>query len=129
MSEVFHSSGMMPVFTEAIGSLAGILTTTAFAPQAIRTWRDGGEGLSWSMLTLFGTGVGLWFVYGILRNSGPVMMANGLTGLQVVFIFAVKVWRRRQRMANHPAGSTTTDTLTTCSPPPSATPFTGATSE
>lgn len=79
------------VFTETIGTVAAVLTTIAFAPQAIRTWRDGGEGLSWMMLALFGSGVGLWFVYGVLRGSVPLMLANGLTGIQVGFIFAVKV--------------------------------------
>jgi MtN3 and saliva related transmembrane protein len=82
------------VWTESIGTLAAILKTIAFAPQAIRTWRVGGEGLSWTMLALFGAGVGLWFVYGALHGSGPLMLANGLTGAQVLFIFAVKAWRR-----------------------------------
>jgi MtN3 and saliva related transmembrane protein len=94
MREFLYEPGSISPFTEAIGTLAAILTTTAFAPQAIRAWRIGAEGLSWMMLTLFGTGVGLWFVYGVLRASGPIMLANGLTGLQVAFILAVKVWRR-----------------------------------
>jgi len=79
--------------TEALGFWAGILTTVAFVPQLVRTWRVGGEQLSWLMLTLFGTGVGLWFIYGYLRSSGPLMLANGLTGLQVLFILGLKIWR------------------------------------
>ena len=43
------------------------------------------------MLALFGTGVGLWFVYGILRASFPIVAANGLTEVQVLAIFAIKV--------------------------------------
>jgi len=66
------------VWTESIGTLAAILKTIAFAPQAIRTWRVGGEGLSWTMLALFGAGVGLWFVYGALHGSGPLLQT--LTG-------------------------------------------------
>ncbi len=84
---------MSGFITEAIGTVAGILTTVSFAPQAIRTWRVGGEGLSWAMLVLFGSGVGLWFVYGLLRGSGPIILANGLTELQVLFIFVVKLCR------------------------------------
>jgi MtN3 and saliva related transmembrane protein len=79
--------------TEAIGFWAGILTTVAFAPQVVRTWRVGGEALSWTMLALFGLGVGLWFVYGYLRMSGPLMLANGLTGLQVLIILGLKIRR------------------------------------
>jgi MtN3 and saliva related transmembrane protein len=95
MTGLLHSLAANSFLTEAIGTVAGILTTVAFAPQAIRTWRMGADGLSWTMLVLFGTGVGLWFVYGVLRNSNPIMLANGLTGLQVVFIFAIKVSGRR----------------------------------
>ena len=86
---------MSGLITESIGAVAGILTTISFAPQAIRTWRKGGDGLSWTMLVLFGTGVGLWFVYGLVRNSVPIILANGLTEIQVLFIFAVKVSGRR----------------------------------
>jgi len=75
--------------------VAGILTTISFAPQAIRTWRKAGDGLSWTMLVLFGSGVGLWFVYGWLRNSIPIILANGLTGLQILFILAIKVSGKR----------------------------------
>jgi len=77
--------------TEAIGFWAGVLTTVAFAPQVIQAWRTGGEGLSWMMLALFGTGVGLWFLYGLMRMSGPLMAANGLTGLQVLVLLALKI--------------------------------------
>ncbi len=77
---------------EAIGFWAAVLTTSAFAPQVLRTWRAGGEGLSWITLTLFGLGVGLWFVYGLLRMSGPIMLANGVTGLEVLFLITLKAW-------------------------------------
>ena len=42
------------------------------------------------MLALFGTGVGLWFLYGLMRMSAPLIAANGLTGLQVLFLLALK---------------------------------------
>ena len=43
------------------------------------------------MLALFGTGVGLWFLYGLMLRSGPLMAANGLTGLQILVLLALKV--------------------------------------
>jgi len=52
--------------------------------------------MSWWMLALFGTGVGLWFLYGFLRMSGPVMLANGLTGFEVLLIVSLKGWRAFQ---------------------------------
>jgi MtN3 and saliva related transmembrane protein len=83
----------LTVHAEGIGMAAAALTTGAFAPQVFRTWRLGGQGLSWTMLASFGTGVGLWFLYGYLRMSAPIMLANGLTGLQVIFIAGLKLWR------------------------------------
>jgi len=85
------ASGLAP-YREAIGFWAAVLTTGAFAPQLVRTWKAGGEGLSWTTLTLFGLGVWLWFVYGLLRSSGPIMLANGVTGLEVLFLIALKAW-------------------------------------
>jgi len=92
-------------YTEAIGSCAAVLTTAAFAPQVIRTWRTGGAGLSWLMLTMLGAGVWLWFVYGLLRGSVPIVAANGLTGLQILFLAGLKARHAGKREARYPAGS------------------------
>src|SRR5262245_61283782 len=83
--------------TELIGFWAAVLTTAGFVPQVLRTWRNGGEGLSWWMLASFGTGVGAWFLYGVLRASAPIMLANGLTGFQVLVIAALKVLQARRK--------------------------------
>jgi MtN3 and saliva related transmembrane protein len=89
-------AAFLRVNVEMIGFWAAVLTTAAFAPQVVKTWQTGGHQLSWTMLALFGAGVALWFVYGVLRASGPIMLANGLTGLQVVVILSIKLkgsWR------------------------------------
>ena len=54
------------------------------------------------MLALFGSGVGLWFVYGALKHSFPLMLANGLTGLQVGLIFAIKLCGARFGLVRRP---------------------------
>src|ERR1019366_3412411 len=82
--------------SELIGYCAGMLTTVAFLPQVIRPWRAGGHALSGLMLALFGMGVSLWFVYGLLRNSRPIMLANGVTDLQVLIILVLKLRRARR---------------------------------
>jgi MtN3 and saliva related transmembrane protein len=79
------------MYTEAIGFWAGICTTASFAPQLFETRKNGGHGLSWLMLALFGAGVTLWFVYGILRHSWPIILANGATGAQLVAIAIYKL--------------------------------------
>jgi MtN3 and saliva related transmembrane protein len=78
-------------WVELIGLCAAVLTTVAFAPQVVRTWRLGGHELSWSMLALFGAGLILWFAYGWLRDSVPLMLANGLTAAQVLVMAGVKL--------------------------------------
>jgi len=75
---------------EWIGFAAATLTTVAFVPQVLRTWQMGGRELSWAMLGLFGTGVSLWLLYGILQPSRPLIVANGLTLIQVAAMAAVK---------------------------------------
>ena len=85
------SLAWLQAYTETIGFWAALLTTIAFAPQVIKAWRTGGEGLSWMMLALFGTGVGLWFLYGLMRMSRPLIAANGLTGLQILVLLTLKV--------------------------------------
>ncbi len=75
---------------ETIGFVAGFLTTFAFAPQVYQTWRTGGRDLSWPMLLLFGTGVALWLVYGMILYSLPIILANGLTAIQIAAIVLLK---------------------------------------
>jgi MtN3 and saliva related transmembrane protein len=74
----------------AFGFAAAILTTISFAPQLVRTHRTGGRDLSWAMLLLFGSGVGLWLLYGLFLPSWPVILANAATGAQVVMIALLK---------------------------------------
>ena len=85
------------LYSEGIGACAATLTTVAFAPQVIRTWRSGGAGLSWLMLMMLAVGAWLWFLYGLLRASVPIVAANGLTGLQILFLSGLKAWHARRR--------------------------------
>lgn len=63
-----------------LGLLAGTLTTLAFLPQVLRTWRRrSAADLSFSMLAVFVGGVSLWLAYGWLMDDLPLMIANGVT--------------------------------------------------
>lgn len=65
---------------ELIGSLAGLLTTLAFLPQVIKTWRTGStKDISLWMFVLFCSGVALWLVYGLMIAAMPVILANAVT--------------------------------------------------
>ena len=68
------------MLTTAIGLLATILTTLAYLPQAIKTWRTRSTAdLSLPMFLLMTVGVGLWFVYGLIIGDLPLIAANGVT--------------------------------------------------
>jgi MtN3 and saliva related transmembrane protein len=82
---------ILTAHVETIGYSAAVLTTIAFAPQVARSWRAGGRELSWLMLSMFGTGVGLWLVYGYLRASTPLIVANGVTGIQILALMMIKL--------------------------------------
>lgn len=76
-----------------VGMLAGILTTIAFLPQVIKTWRSrSAEDISAGMLLLFSTGLVLWLVYGIAIRSLPIMLANSVT-LMLTFAILLMKWR------------------------------------
>jgi MtN3 and saliva related transmembrane protein len=78
-------------YIEASGMAGALLTTIAFLPQVVRTWRRGGEGLSYIMLSLFIAGATLWLFYGIAIGSMPIILANGATALQVMIVLALKL--------------------------------------
>ena len=75
-----------------VGSVAAILTTASFVPQAWQTFRTRDvSGISQSMYSLFTTGVALWLVYGILMEAWPIIIANTITTSLALIILLMKV--------------------------------------
>ena len=75
-----------------IGFAAGILTTIAFLPQVILTWRTRrATGVSLGMYAVFTAGTALWLAYGIGIGSMPVIAANGITLVLAFCILAMKI--------------------------------------
>ncbi len=78
--------------TDAIGFLAGTLTTIAFVPQALKMYTTkSGKDVSARMLTIFSVGVILWLIYGIMIESVPVILANVATLIPAGTIIALKI--------------------------------------
>lgn len=78
------------MLTEWLGYLAATLTTAAFLPQVLHTWRRrSARDLSAGWLVTFSLGVVGWLVYGVLTHSRPVIVGNavtlGLTGTLAYF--------------------------------------------
>jgi len=74
---------------DTLGLIAGTLTTAAFVPQVVRTWRTRStRDISLWMFSLFSAGVGLWLLYGIQIGSLPVIAANVVTlALSLVILY------------------------------------------
>jgi MtN3 and saliva related transmembrane protein len=65
---------------EILGLIAATLTTIAFFPQAIHSWRSKDvSGVSLAMYCTFTSGVALWMIYGFLIESLPVILSNVVT--------------------------------------------------
>ena len=73
------------------GYLAGTLTTISFVPQVLRTWKlRETKDFSLAMLLLFAAGMLLWTAYGIWINSFPIIAANVITFVLVLFLIVMK---------------------------------------
>lgn len=87
----------MDHFTTLIGLIAGTLTTMCYLPQVIRTWRTrSARDISLSMLVALDTGIFLWFWYGILIHSFPVILFNGIGFVLVSTMVFMKLFFEKQ---------------------------------
>jgi MtN3 and saliva related transmembrane protein len=71
----------LPAFDPSwIGLAAATLTTTAFAPQAIKAWRTRStQDVSLGMFLMLVVGIALWLTYGLLIDDMPLIAANTVT--------------------------------------------------
>ena len=77
---------------QIIGFIAAILTTGAFAPQAIKTIRTRStQSISLGMYVFFTIGVVFWLIYGIYLMNFPIILANSITLILTGTILAMKI--------------------------------------
>jgi MtN3 and saliva related transmembrane protein len=77
---------------DLLGTAAGTLTTVAFIPQVVKTWRSRStHDISLIMFSLFSLGVLLWLAYGIALGAWPIIVANSVTLTLAGFILAMKI--------------------------------------
>ena len=80
---------------DALGFVAGALTTAAFVPQVVKSWTSRDlAGISLRMYGLFTTGVALWLLYGIALASWPIIVCNAITLLLAGGVLYLKVSHR-----------------------------------
>lgn len=75
-----------------MGTIAAILTTASFLPQAIKTIKTKDtKGISTGMYSMFVVGVFLWIIYGIQLKDMPIIIANVITFVLASIILGFKV--------------------------------------
>lgn len=74
------------------GLIAAFLTTIAFLPQVLRTWRSRStKDISLVMFVVYVTGIVCWLIYGILLNDIPLIASNSVTLVLSGAILALKL--------------------------------------
>lgn len=75
-----------------IGIIAGIITTSALIPQALKIYRTkSAKDISLAMFIFLAVGISLWFVYGILIKELPVIAANLFSLIIISLIIVMKL--------------------------------------
>jgi MtN3 and saliva related transmembrane protein len=78
-----------------VGYVAAALTTVAFVPQALKSWQTRDlSGVSLPMYSLFTAGVAMWFVYGVMLGSWPIIIANAITIILASVVLTLKLMHR-----------------------------------
>lgn len=77
---------------QILGFVAGVLTTAAFVPQVVKTWRTRStHDISLGMFSLFSIGLVLWLGYGFLIDSAPIIVTNLVTLVLALTILFFKL--------------------------------------
>lgn len=75
-----------------LGLAAGALTTIAFVPQVIRTWKTkSAHDLSLGMYSILCTGILLWLIYELIIEDIPIIVANAVTLSLALAILSFKL--------------------------------------
>ncbi|MGB0909162.1 MAG: SemiSWEET transporter [Nitrospirales bacterium] len=79
-------------WTTVLGLIAGMLTTIAFLPQVLKTWKTkSANDVSLGMFLTLCLGIILWIVYGISIHDIPLIVANGVTFILAFTILCLKI--------------------------------------
>ena len=77
--------------SEIFGFAAATLSTIAFLPQVIKTWKtQSAKDVSYALLLTFSTGCFCWVIYGFQVDAQPVIIANTFTLTLNLAILAMK---------------------------------------
>ena len=79
-------------FVTLIGVAAAICTMVSYFPQLQKTWQTGEtDDLSFKMLALLASGLGLWMLYGFAKSDIVILAANAISVMMVLCILGIKL--------------------------------------
>jgi MtN3 and saliva related transmembrane protein len=79
-------------YTSLVGTIAAVLTTVAFIPQAYHSFKTRDlSGVSLPMYSIFTLGVALWLAYGCLLVDWPLIISNAITLALSLLILILKL--------------------------------------
>lgn len=77
---------------EIVGYSASVLSILNQFPQALKVFRSKDtHSISLTMYIIVVVCITLWLVYGILLKDGPLIFANALSLVPIVYIFIMKL--------------------------------------
>jgi MtN3 and saliva related transmembrane protein len=83
----------MPSPIAIVGTIASLLTISAFAPQVYRSWHTRStHDLSYGTLILLVAQSVAWLTYGVLLTDPPLILTNA-----IVFAFAILILVAKRR--------------------------------
>ena len=90
---------MRDLWVEAIGSGAALCSVGSFVPQLVKIVRENdAKAVSLRMYAVTVTGFSLWLIYGLCRQSLPLIASNGLSLTLAAAILMLKLrYRGRSR--------------------------------
>lgn len=89
-------------FIDILGFVAGIFTTIAVLPQIIKSMKTKEvKDVSPIMFGVLMLGVGLWVVYGVLKDDLPIMVTNGISfALNTTMLILMILYRKKNKPSN-----------------------------
>ena len=88
------------------GTAAAVLSTAAFIPQVLKTWKTKkAEDVSYVLLIAFCSGCFCWVIYGYLIQAYAVLIANTITLSLNLVILGLKLSFDNAKPAQEPSDS------------------------
>jgi len=75
-----------------LGLVAGFCTTISIVPQMVKVHRTRQtRDISLGMFGLLAFGVALWTIYGFLINKPPIIIANSVSFVLILYVLIMKL--------------------------------------